>query len=133
MEKARVRSMRSSILLALPTLGLLCRMSKLWALVWSSPLLDIILPLATGLPSVFGFGALTFSLLTSFKCQRWFAYSRRPSRMASASLCIPLSKVSCSILMSVRPNFLPTYKVFWSSCWLSLGIKVSGYLALLCS
>ena len=74
-------------------------MPKLWVLVGSSPLLDIILALAIGLPLVFGFGALTFSFPTSFKCRRWFASSRRPSRMASASLCIPLSKVTYNILM----------------------------------
>ena len=54
------------------------------------------------------------NFLTSYIAQviRWCASSRRPSRMASASLCIPLSKASCSILMSVRPNFLPTSRAF---------------------
>ena len=47
-----------------------------------------------------------FLTSSSFKCRRWFASSRQPSRMVSASLCIPLSKASCSILMYVRPNFL---------------------------
>ena len=96
------------------------------------PSLDIISPLATILPSVFGFGALTFSLLTSSKCRRWFASSRQPSKMASASLCILLSKASYNILMFIRTNFLLTSRAFWSGCWSSLGIKVLGYLALLC-
>ena len=62
-----------------------------------------------------------------------FFEAGRPSRMASAFLCIPLSKATYNILMSVRPNFLPTSGAFWSGCWSSLGIKVSGYLAFLCS
>ena len=87
-------------------------MSKMWALVGSNPLLDIISPLATGLPSMFGFGALTFSLPTSFKCQRWFASSRRSSRMASASLRFPLHPFIKSVLQyfnvcsaQLSPNF----------------------------
>ena len=80
------------------------------------PFLDIISPLAIGQPLVFGFGTLTFSLFTSFKCRRWFSSSRWPLRMVFASLCIPLSKASCSILMSVRSNFLPTFGVSWSGC-----------------
>ena len=47
-------------------------------------------------------------------------------RMASASLYIPLSKVSCSILMSIWPNFLPTSGASWSGCWSSSGIKSRG-------
>ena len=54
---------------------------------------------------MFGFGALIFSLLTSSKCRRWFASSRRPLRTASASLCIPLLKVFYSIPTQLSPNF----------------------------
>ena len=79
------------------------------------------------------FGALTSSLPTLFKSRRWFASSRRPLRMASASLYIPLSNASCSISMFVQPNSLSTSRASWSGCWSSSGIKVSRYIALRCS
>ena len=81
--------------------------------------------LATGPPLVFMFGAPIFSLLTSSKCRRWFASLRRPLRTTFSFLCIPLSKASYNTLTSVRPNFLPISRAFWSS----LGIKVVGFPA----
>ena len=80
-------------------------------------------------PLVFMFGAPIFSLLTSSKCRRWFASLRRPSRTASAFLCISLSKASYNTLTFVRPNFLPISGAFWSGCWSSLGVKVSRFPA----
>ena len=83
--------------------------------------------LAIGSPLVFMFGVLIFSLLISFKCRRWFASLRRPSRTASSFLCIPLSKASYVTLTSICPNFLLISRAFWSRCWSSLRIKVSGF------
>ena len=91
------------------------------------PFLERPSSLATGPPLVFMFGAPIFSLLTSSKCRRWFPSLRRPSRMASAFLCIPLSKASYNTLTSVRHIFLPISRAFWLGCWSSLGIKVSGF------
>ena len=76
-------------------------------------------------PLVFMFGAPIFSLLTSSKCRRWFSSLRRPLRTTFSFLCIPLSKASYNTLTSIRPNFLPISRAFWSS----LGIKVSGFPA----
>ena len=87
------------------------------------------LPLATGPHLVFMFGVPIFSLLTSSKCRRWFDSLRRPSRATFAFLYIPLSKASNNTLMFVRPNFLLISEAFWSGCWSSLGMKVSGFLA----
>ena len=73
--------------------------------------------------------ALIFSPPTLPRFQRRSASLKRPSRTVSTFLCTPLLRTSYNTSTFARPNFLPISGVFWSTFWLFLGTRASGFLA----